>query len=123
MSIKITPAEQTVMKVLWSKANIGAAEIAAALEGQQDWNIKTIKTLLSRLVEKGALTTQREGRRFLYRPNVEESDYKTREVGQLVDRLFEGRAAPLVAQLVDSRGLSDTDIQELEAIIAELKDE
>ena len=123
MTVRITQAEHEVMKVLWAKPNVGAAEIATKLEGQQDWNIRTIKTLLSRLVEKGALSTTREGRRFLYTPTIAEQDYKTTEVGQLVDRLFEGRAAPLVAQLADSRGLTQADIAELQAILEEIKND
>ena len=81
----------------------------------------TVKTLLSRLVEKGALETQADGRRYLYRPAVAKRDYQKKEAGQLIDKLFGGRAAPLVAQLADARGLSEDDIEELEALLGRLK--
>jgi len=121
MSLQITPAELDLMKVLWRKPGLGASEIAEALDNQRDWNIRTIKTLLSRLVEKGALSTTQDGRRFLYRPAVEKGAYQKKAAGQLVDRLFGGRAAPLIAQLADARGLSDEDIKELEALLRGLK--
>ena len=117
MSLQITPAELEIMKVLWKQPGIGAAEIVDALEGEQDWSPRTVKTLLSRLVEKGALKTEADGRRYLYQPTVDEQAYQNKEAGRLVDKLFGGRAAPLVAQLADARGLSDEDIEELEALL------
>ena len=121
MSLQVTPAELEIMKVLWRKPGLGASEIADILDGSQDWNIRTIKTLLSRLVDKGALTTVQDGRRYLYSPAVEKGTYQTKAAGQLVDRLFGGRAAPLIAQLADARGLSEDDIEELEALLGRLK--
>ncbi len=121
MTLQITPAELEIMKVLWRQPGMGASEVADALASHQDWNIRTIKTLLSRLVEKGALNTAQEGRRYLYSPAVKEGEYQTKAAGQLIDRLFGGRAAPLVAQLADARGLSAQDIEELEALLGRLK--
>lgn len=121
MSLQITPAELEIMKVLWRKPGLGASEIADALENDRDWNIRTVKTLLSRLVEKGALQTTQDGRRFLYSPAVEKGTYQKKAAGQFVDRLFGGRAAPLIAQLADARGLSEDDIEELEALLGRLK--
>ncbi len=121
MTLQITPAELELMKVLWRTPGLGASEIAEQLENDRDWNIRTIKTLLSRLVEKGALKTAQEGRRFLYTPTVAEKVYQKKAAGQFVDRLFGGRAAPLVAQLADARGLTDEDISELEALLGRLK--
>lgn len=122
MSMQITPAELEVMKVVWDKPAIGALEVAKVLEAKQDWNIRTIKTLLSRLVDKEALETTQDGRRYLYHPKIKEHDYQSKEVGQFIDRLFGGRAAPLIAQLADSRGLSEKDIKELEALLGKLKE-
>lgn len=121
MGLQITPAELDIMKVLWRSPGLGASEVADALKTSRDWNIRTIKTMLARLVEKGALETQQDGRRFLYSPLVEKGTYQKKAAGQLVDRLFGGRAAPLIAQLADARGLTDADIEELEALLGRLK--
>ena len=109
------------MDVIWSQNPIGASEVAGALESSKDWNIRTIKTLLSRLVEKGALSTQSEDRRYLYTPLISRSNYAQGAARRLSDRLFGGRAAPLVAHLAQGEGLSAADIAELEALIAEMK--
>ena len=57
MTLQITPAELEIMKVLWKRPGIGASEIVDALDGEQDWSPRSVKTLLSRLVVKGALDT------------------------------------------------------------------
>ncbi len=111
------------MEVLWAKSPLPASDIAEALAAQKKWNIKTIKTLLSRLVDKQALSTTKDGRRFLYTPLISRERYAAKAARSLSDRLFGGRAAPLVAHLAEGDGLSAEDIAELEAILAELKHE
>lgn len=121
MAVNISKAELEIMKVLWRQDGAGATEVHEALERDHDWNIRTVKTMLSRLVEKGALNTSPDGRRFRYHPMISETDFKQAETRQFVDRIFAGRAAPLVAHLADARGLTDQDIQDLEALLGKLK--
>lgn len=116
----ISQAELDVMDVLWAESPLAASDVAARLS-QKNWNIRTVKTLLSRLVEKQVIDTQQDGRRYLYNPIVSKKDYARGAVRKLTNRLFGGRAAPLVAHLADSEGLSDQDIAELEKLIEELK--
>ena len=122
MSKKISAAELNVMEVLWAQNPLPASEIADAL-AQKNWNIKTVKTLLSRLVDKKALSTTKDGRRYLYAPLISREAYASKAAQFLSDRLFGGRAAPLVAHLAEGRGLSDADIAELEILLAELKND
>lgn len=119
----ISQAELSVMEVLWDESPLPASDIAEVLTTQKSWNIKTIKTLLSRLVDKQALSTTKDGRRYLYAPLIRREAYAAKAARTLSDRLFGGRAAPLVAHLAEGRGLSDEDIAELEMILAELKNE
>ena len=119
--MQITAAELEIMKAVWRSPGSGAAEIAGPLAESRDWNIRTIKTLLARLVEKGALRAEPDGRRYLYHPLIDEEAYQQTAARDLVDRLFGGRAAPLVAHLADGPGLSEQDIAELEALIGKLK--
>ena len=123
MKKRISQSELDVMDVLWTESPLGALEVATYLAESKDWNIRTIKTLLARLVEKGALETQRDGRRYLYTPLITKDSYAAGATRRLSNRLFGGRAAPLVAHLAIGDGLSQADIAELEAIIAELKNE
>lgn len=122
-AMQITPAELEVMKILWQTAPLSAADVSTRLEGETGWSDRTVKTLLARLVEKGALETQSEGRRYLYSPVVAQRDYRQKAAGQFVDRLFGGRAAPLVAHLAENRGLTEDDIAELETLIEDLKND
>ncbi|MEN7536121.1 BlaI/MecI/CopY family transcriptional regulator [Aurantiacibacter flavus] len=118
---RISEAEHAVMEALWVRAPMSAAEVGEAVGGQRDWSLATVKTLLSRLVAKGALATEADGRRFLYTPLIERADYVGGESRRLVDRLFGGRAAPLFAHLAESEALSAEDIAEIESLLQELK--
>ena len=119
--MKISAAELDVMSVLWRSPGLAASDVHQALGNEKDWTSRTVKTLLARLVEKGALRTEEDGRRYLYFPLIAEDAYKARAARQFVDRVFSGRAAPLIAHLADARGLSQDDIAELERLLGELK--
>jgi predicted transcriptional regulator len=121
MSERISEAELAIMEVLWDAAPLTAAEVAERIDPVRDWSMTTIKTLLGRLLAKGVLGHVEDGRRYRYRPLVERSAYVTHESTRLIDRLFAGRAAPLVAHLAESGQLSAADIAELEALVRELK--
>ena len=118
---RISEAEHAVMEALWEKSPQTAAEVCETVCARRDWSMPTVKTLLSRLVAKGALATEPDGRRFLYSPVLERTDYVDGESRRLVDRLFGGRAAPLFAHLAQSEALSDQDIAEIEHLLRELK--
>ena len=110
MKLKISQSELEVMDVLWREAPLGSAEVVSRLASKKDWSARTIKTLLSRLVEKKALTTEPDGRRFLYSPAISREAYAGPAARNFAARLFGGRAAPLVAHLAEGDGLSDTDM-------------
>lgn len=121
MTERISEAELAVMEVLWAESPLTALDVASRIAPARDWSDRTIKTLLARLLAKGVLAHDEDGRRYLYRPLVARSDYVTGESQRLLDRLFGGRAAPLVAHLAERRDLSETDIAELEALIKALR--
>ncbi len=118
---RISEAEHAVMEALWEKSPLTAVDVCDAVCDQRGWSMPTVKTLLSRLVTKGAVATEPNGRRFLYTPLLERADYVGGESRRLVDRLFGGRAAPLFAQLAESEALSDDDIAEIERLLREMR--
>jgi predicted transcriptional regulator len=120
MTERISEAEWQVMEVLWAQSPLTAQDVAARLDSS-GWTLATVKTLLSRLAAKGVLATAEDGRRYLYQPLVARADVAAGESRRLVDRLFGGRPAPLVAHLAERGELSPADIAELEALIRELK--
>lgn len=115
----ISDAEAEVMQLLWDRAPQAADEIAAALGPRQGWQLATVKTLLNRLLRKGALTAERDGRRFLYAPAFPREAWTAGEGLSLIDRLFGGRLAPLVAQFATERKLRPEDIDALKALLKE----
>jgi predicted transcriptional regulator len=118
---RISEAEHAVMEALWRRSPLTAAEVCEHVCENRGWSMPTVKTLLSRLVVKNAVATEPDGRRFLYRPLIERSDYLGGESRRLVDRLFGGRAAPLFAQLAEAEALTEEDIAEIERLLQELK--
>ncbi|MBB5734150.1 putative transcriptional regulator [Altererythrobacter atlanticus] len=118
---RISDAEHAVMEVLWERSPLTAAEVCETVCDARGWSMPTVKTLLSRLVGKGAVATQPDGRRFLYTPVLAREAYVGGESKRLVQRLFGGRAAPLFAHLAESEALSDDDIAEIERLLKELK--
>ena len=100
-----------------------ADEIAAEVAPPQGWSEATVKSLLNRLLSKGAIAAEKAGRRYLYRPLLAREDYLTAESAGLIDRLFEGRIASLVTHFSEREKLSPADIAELKRLIAELDDE
>ena len=118
---RISDAEHAIMEVLWDKNPVSATDVCDAICDERDWSIATVKTLLSRLVQKDAVGTEPDGRKFLYRPLIERSDYVGGESRRLVDRLFGGRAAPLFAQLAENEALTDDDLAEIEALLREMR--
>lgn len=118
---RISDAEHAVMEVLWDRGTATAAEVCEGVCKTRDWSLATVKTLLSRLVTKQAIATRPDGRRYLYTPLIARSDYVGGESRRLVDRLFGGKAASLVAHLAETEALSEADLSDIEALLKELK--
>jgi len=118
---RIGEAEYAVMEVLWKDAPLTAADVAERVPAERGWSIRTVKTMLARLLAKGVLAHEEEGRRYLYRPAVARADYVAQESGRLIDRMFGGKVTPLVAQLAERDRLTDADIAEIEALLKALK--
>ncbi len=118
---RISDAEHAVMEALWEKSPLTAVEVCDSVCGVRGWSMPTVKTLLSRLVAKGAVATEPDGRRFLYSPLLARDEYVGGESRRLVDRLFGGKAAPLFAHLAEAEALSDDDIAEIERLLKEMR--
>ena len=119
---RISDAELDVMEVVWAaRSPLTAADIADRVGGDRDWSLATVKTMVSRLVAKGALSHRQDGRRFLYSPAIRRDAYVGTESRRMVDRLFGGRLSPLIAHLAEEDALDADDIAALEALLKELK--
>lgn len=113
----ITAAEWEVMEAVWAEAPVTAVALTALLEPRRGWSATTVKTLLTRLVRKGALRFERDGKRFLYSPAFSRESCTRAETTSFLERVFGGRPTPLLAFLVQDRRLSAADLAELEALL------
>ena len=110
------------MKAVWDRGGAGgitAGEVVDAVKAGQDWAPRTIKTLLNRLVQKGAVAVRVEGRRYLYRPRVARDEVQRSESRSFLSRVFGGAVAPAVVHLLEQSDLKLTpqEIEQLKQIL------
>ena len=121
---KITSAESRIMEALWSGGALTPDELVAEVGPDTGWARNTIRVMVTRLLKKGAISSVKEDDgRFLYRPLLARSAYVQSESQHLLDRLFEGKLAPLVAHFAEHRQLTPEDVATLRALIAEIDDD
>ncbi|MCY2952960.1 MAG: BlaI/MecI/CopY family transcriptional regulator [Planctomycetota bacterium] len=113
----ISDAEWEVMRVVWETSPITANEVVARLASRRGWVPATVRTMLNRLVRKGAITFEREGKRYLYRPSVSQSQCVRFESRSFLDRVFGGVAGSLLNHFVRHTKLSRREIDELKRIL------
>jgi len=118
-SIHITSAEWEVMAAVWERTAVSASTVAEVLEEKKQWSLATVRTLLRRLVNKGALAQESEGKRFIYTPLVSLEECVKRESESFLDRVLGRTPSATVLHLVQKADLSRKDIQELRKILRE----
>lgn len=114
---KLSESEWPVMKVIWGEHPINASRVIEALSETTSWRPKTIKTLLTRLVKKGAIGYDIRGREYHYYPMVAESAIIEDESRSFLRRVFGGAVKPMLAAMAESRELSLKDIEDLKRIV------
>ena len=122
-NVPISEAESVVMQVFWEQGALPTDAVVAALESHGKWQEATVKTLLNRLLKKGALKARKDNRRYVYSPLLTREDWLSNESHGFLDRLFGGRVAPLVSYFSAQKKLGKKDIEELRKLIKEIDDE
>lgn len=117
----ISEAESQVMELLWRNAPQTSEELVVALQPDTAWHENTVRTLLNRLVRKGAVRAERDGRRYLYSPLLTRDAWQTAESRSLLDRVFGGRVAPLLVHFSRSEKLGAKDVAELRKLVDQLE--
>lgn len=116
---QISEAEFQVMKIVWNYAPINTNEITDHLTQTTDWNPKTIHTLIKRLVTKGVLTYEKQGRIFVYTPLVKRDDYISQESRSFLNRFYGGNITDMLSAYIKNDKLSDDEIQKLRSLLSE----
>jgi BlaI family penicillinase repressor len=114
---KISDAEWHVMDAIWSSGTISANEVVDLLSPRFGWSPNTIKTMLNRLVKKGALKFEQEGKRYLYRPAVSREACVRVESRSFIQRVFGGEVGPMLAHFVEDARLTPEQIKDLRKLL------
>ena len=114
---KIAESEWRVMQVLWENGSQTANDVVNALSGEVKWKPRTIKTLISRLVKKGAVKITEEGYRYRYSAAVEESACVRSETKSFVRRVYQDAMTPVLAAFIEDADLSDKEIDDIQRIL------
>lgn len=121
MNISISESEWTVMKTIWNGPPKALQDILCSLK-HTNWSTTTIQTYLARLVKKGALTTKRQGKGYLYYPAIDEDDCQLAESKTFLSRVYDGSLSQMVKGFVKSGNLSKDELNELKKFIIEQED-
>jgi BlaI family penicillinase repressor len=113
---QITEAEWEVMKVVW-EGPATAGEVVRRMEGVRGWRPRTIKTLLGRLVRKGAVKMEAQEKRYLYKAAVRREACVRSETRSFLSRVFDGAVAPALVQFLKESKLSAAELDELREIL------
>ncbi len=119
--LSISESEWQVMKIIWNDPPLTLPEILERLSSS-GWSKTTIQTYLARLVKKGALTTQRQGKGYLYYPAVSETDCQLAESQNFLSRVYDGSLSKMVLGFVQGGKLSRKELEELKKLIASQED-
>lgn len=116
-TLSISDAEWEVMKVIWKKDKITANEIIDELSKNIDWKANTIKTLINRLLKKGVISFQKNGKEYLYYSVASEEECVKAESETFLKKVFNGSVNSMILNFVKSEKLSEKDIEELKQIL------
>ena len=119
---QISEAEFEVMKVVWKFAPINTNEITERLLKTTTWSAKTIQTLIKRLVTKGALAYEKQGRIFVYTPLVKENEYINQQSNSFLNRFYDGDISAMLSTYLENDQLSETELQHLRSILSKDSD-
>lgn len=118
----ISDAEWRVMQVFWERGSLGLREVVEALEGGTHWKPRTVQSLIRRLVSKGALLVEEQGREFRYLPGFTQAECQQDESRSFLGRVFDGRLVPFLAGMVESETISREEIEALRKLLDEAEE-
>ncbi len=116
--LQITDAEFCVMKALWKNEPCTSNEIVKEVSKNQDWNDKTIRTLINRLISKGAVKAEKNTTKaYIYSSVISKKDYINAENDNFLNKLYGGSVKLMLASFVENNNFTDEEIQNLKDIL------
>lgn len=119
---KLSETEMEVMQIIWTSDHpITSGELLDIFTQQKgkEWKGQTIATFLARLVEKGVLTSVKQGRANIYKPRMSPEEYRRQEAKSLLETLYEGSVKNFLTTLYDGKELAKDEMTELRRWFAE----
>jgi len=113
----ISPAEMEVLRLLWHLKKATVNEVHAQLPVERDVAGCTVQTLLRRLESKGYVSHHKQGKAFVFTPEIQQDEVLKVSVGDFVERLFGGDPIPLIQYLAEHESISEADIDRLRDIV------
>ena len=123
MKVNLSDGEWKLMNRLWEGSSLTITQLTAALREETGWSKHTVITMLSRLEAKGAVTWDNGETARKYRPLLRREDAARNETQSFLDKVYGGRLGLMMSAMVDSRALTQQDIDELTAILESAKEE
>ncbi|TCZ81101.1 BlaI/MecI/CopY family transcriptional regulator [Paenibacillus albiflavus] len=114
---RVSEAEWEVMKVVWASAPLAASDIILKLTKTFSWSPKTIRTLISRLIQKGVLGYSEKGKYYEYFPIVDEEECMKQERQNFLKRIYGGALKPMLVQFLQDDNLTSSDIEDLRRLL------
>lgn len=118
--MKLNDSEWTVMQAVWDSSPASARDVLDRVHAETDWAYTTVKTLLARLVEKGALHEEKQGKTSVYEPLVTRESARKAAVRSLLDKAFDGTFGSLVQHMAGSEKLGKKEREKLARMLAEV---
>ena len=110
-------SEWAILQVVWDREPCSAPEVQERLASRKKWAYTTIKTMLTRLVEKGAVDEHKRGNTSVYEPLLERKNARGRAIRTLIDQAFEGGLAPMLSFLMEDNRLSKSERKALKEML------
>lgn len=114
---RISDAEWQIMKVLWKESPLKAIDIINRLDNISNWQPKTIKTLIRRLIKKNAVAFNEDSNYYLYYPIVNEEDCFRLENDSFINKVYGGSFNLMLSHFLKARKLSEIEVEELKDIL------
>ena len=113
---KVSNSEWEVMKIIWAHSGITSTNIIQELKDKSDWKPTTVKSLINRLLTKKAIGFNKLGNEYSYFPLVSEEEYIKEESQSFINRVFNGSIKSMLLTFVESKEISEDEIDELKNI-------
>lgn len=113
----LTETELELMNIIWKLSEASVNDVLEELPTERKLAYTSVSTIMRILEQKKVLSSRKEGRGHIYSPLFSKHDYEIKTVNHIVEKVFEGTPVALVKQLLNASDLTDSELQELKAIL------